>query len=537
MRKSFPNAYPNSSLSPSTSPLPQQTSTQTLMNNDNNNNNDAYMHNTNNTNTITRTSSTTFQKDDKSLWVPDEQADICYECGNKFILVIRRKHHCRICGRIYCHDCCMKIPNENDNSELLVCNSCYKINAKLNNTLKSLLVDISASTPQTKLDNYVLTYNNSVSRINKFSQLDNDKDETIQLYNIRLNETYLNLVKSAIKKVLDSSTKFNDLYFKWGDLLLKLTTEAIENISPSCQDLNDTINITEYIKVKTVLFQDNSMSRVIDGYAFQKNVVAKKMKKRIDNPKVLLLGCSPEDDDDDMNKKQKKITPSSTQQSAYGQILRKKILQSKPNVMLIEEKNEQAFQNFSHDNEDIGDISLVINVKKKILEKIARCTRTFVLPCADILRKNTPLGTCKLFTVEKIKNGNIQQQKGGLNLRVNEYNLMIFEGCGNVLYKTILLSGNNKEELKEIKQLLKSSLLLTVRDLFLQKNMLKCFNVDVFNISRDISSSYIYSKRYNIKKEDVFKCLTNSQIFWSVWIFLLRLHFNSNDFDWLIPST
>ena len=512
MRKSFPNAYPTSSLSPSTSPLPQQASTQTLINIDNTNNtynNDAttsYMHNTNTTTTTnaitTRTSSTTFQKDDKSLWVPDEQADICYECGNKFILVIRRKHHCRICGRIYCHDCCMKIPNENDNSELRVCNSCYKINIKLNNTLKSLLVDVSVSTPQTKLDNYVITYNNSVSRINKFSQLDNDKDETIQLYNIRLNETYLNLVKSAIKKVLDSSTKFNDLYLKWGDLLLKLTTEAIENISPSCQDLNDTINITEYIKVKTVLFQDNSMSRVIDGYAFQKNVVAKKMKKRIENPKVLLLGCSPEDDDDDMNKKQKKINPSSTQQSAYGQILRKKILQSKPNVMLIEEHNEQAFQNFSYDNEVIGDISLVVNVKKKILEKIARCTRTFVLPCADILRKNTPLGTCKLFTVEKIKNGNIQQQKGGLNLRVNEYNLMIFEGCGNVLYKTILLSGNNKEELKEIKQLLKSSLLLTVRDLFLQKNMLKCFNVDVFNISRDTSSNYIYNKRYNNKKED-----------------------------------
>ena len=118
MRKSFPNSSSNS-------PLPQQTSAQTLANIDNNELITSYIHSSS-----AKSSSTPIQKDDKSLWVPDEKADICYECGNKFILVIRRKHHCRICGRIYCDDCCMKIPNENDNSELRVCNSCYKINAK-----------------------------------------------------------------------------------------------------------------------------------------------------------------------------------------------------------------------------------------------------------------------------------------------------------------------------------------------------------------------------------------------------------------------
>ena len=38
-------------------------------------------------------------------WMPDNACKECSECGVRFSLVIRR-HHCRVCGRIYCSDCC-----------------------------------------------------------------------------------------------------------------------------------------------------------------------------------------------------------------------------------------------------------------------------------------------------------------------------------------------------------------------------------------------------------------------------------------------
>ncbi|XP_033127379.1 zinc finger FYVE domain-containing protein 26-like [Anneissia japonica] len=46
----------------------------------------------------------------KSRWVSDDEAVICLVCQNKFNQ-LRRKHHCRQCGRVLCSKCCKeKVP-------------------------------------------------------------------------------------------------------------------------------------------------------------------------------------------------------------------------------------------------------------------------------------------------------------------------------------------------------------------------------------------------------------------------------------------
>eukprot|EP00095_Tigriopus_kingsejongensis_P006642 maker-scaffold363_size195477-snap-gene-0.44 protein:Tk06642 transcript:maker-scaffold363_size195477-snap-gene-0.44-mRNA-1 annotation:"briggsae cbr-ppk-3 protein" len=40
-----------------------------------------------------------------SHWMPDAVSIECYECGTKFT-TFRRKHHCRVCGQIFCAKCC-----------------------------------------------------------------------------------------------------------------------------------------------------------------------------------------------------------------------------------------------------------------------------------------------------------------------------------------------------------------------------------------------------------------------------------------------
>jgi len=47
------------------------------------------------------TSSTQFGR---PIWVPDEQASNCHKCQSPFS-VVNRRHHCRNCGQIFCHDC------------------------------------------------------------------------------------------------------------------------------------------------------------------------------------------------------------------------------------------------------------------------------------------------------------------------------------------------------------------------------------------------------------------------------------------------
>eukprot|EP00903_Cladosiphon_okamuranus_P006254 g6137.t1 len=41
---------------------------------------------------------------DASLWVPDDMAPNCCVCKSEFTIV-RRRHHCRTCGRVVCDDC------------------------------------------------------------------------------------------------------------------------------------------------------------------------------------------------------------------------------------------------------------------------------------------------------------------------------------------------------------------------------------------------------------------------------------------------
>ncbi len=43
--------------------------------------------------------------DFKQYWMPDSNCKECYECGDRFN-TFRRRHHCRICGQIFCSRCC-----------------------------------------------------------------------------------------------------------------------------------------------------------------------------------------------------------------------------------------------------------------------------------------------------------------------------------------------------------------------------------------------------------------------------------------------
>ncbi|PNF19407.1 Zinc finger FYVE domain-containing protein 9 [Cryptotermes secundus] len=66
------------------------------------------------------------------FWVPDADAPNCMQCEIKFT-VLKRRHHCRACGKVLCSKCCsLKSRLEYlDNSEARVCHPCYSILAKV----------------------------------------------------------------------------------------------------------------------------------------------------------------------------------------------------------------------------------------------------------------------------------------------------------------------------------------------------------------------------------------------------------------------
>ncbi|XP_050300649.1 1-phosphatidylinositol 3-phosphate 5-kinase [Anthonomus grandis grandis] len=65
----------------------------------------------------------------KQYWMPDSVSKECYECSEKFT-TFRRRHHCRVCGQIFCSQCCnQQIPGKifGCTGDLRVCTYCCKI--------------------------------------------------------------------------------------------------------------------------------------------------------------------------------------------------------------------------------------------------------------------------------------------------------------------------------------------------------------------------------------------------------------------------
>ncbi|KAI8996739.1 hypothetical protein BC832DRAFT_297099 [Gaertneriomyces semiglobifer] len=65
----------------------------------------------------------------RDYWMKDERVKECYDCKLPFT-TFRRKHHCRICGQIFCHKCASAIvPGDRFGypGDMRVCNFCLRI--------------------------------------------------------------------------------------------------------------------------------------------------------------------------------------------------------------------------------------------------------------------------------------------------------------------------------------------------------------------------------------------------------------------------
>lgn len=67
------------------------------------------------------------QNNEPPSWIPDEQAIDCMTCQVPFTFV-RRRHHCRNCGKIFCSQCSshfVPLPHFGEDRPVRVCNRCF----------------------------------------------------------------------------------------------------------------------------------------------------------------------------------------------------------------------------------------------------------------------------------------------------------------------------------------------------------------------------------------------------------------------------
>lgn len=119
-----------------------------------------------------------------------------------------------------------------------------------------------------------------------------------------------------------------------------------------------------------------------------------------------------------------------------------KIAAFKPEVLLVEKVVSGVAQEFLF---NLG-ITLVLNVKPSVMDRVSRCCQADIVPSIDAHQLSRPkLGSCRLFHVESLT----------IDRNNTSKTLMFFDGCQPRLGATVLLRGANHFELRKVKKVLK----------------------------------------------------------------------------------
>ncbi|GFZ04351.1 phosphatidylinositol-4-phosphate 5-kinase family protein [Actinidia rufa] len=229
----------------------------------------------------------------------------------------------------------------------------------------------------------------------------------------------------------------------WLEIITSLSWEAATLLKPDMSK-GGGMDPGGYVKVKCLASGRRSESMAIKGVVCKKNVAHRRMTSRIEKPRLLILGGALE-----YQRVSNHLSSFDTllqQEMDHLKMAVAKIDAYQPDVLLVEKSVSRFAQEYL-----LGkDISLVLNIKRPLLERIARCTGSQIVPSIDHL-SSQKLGYCDLFHVERFLEEHGTAGQGGKKLVKT---LMYFEGCPKPLGCTILLRGASGDELKKVKHVI-----------------------------------------------------------------------------------
>lgn len=229
----------------------------------------------------------------------------------------------------------------------------------------------------------------------------------------------------------------------WLEIITTLSWEAATLLKPDTSK-GGGMDPGGYVKVKCIACGSRSESKVVKGIVCKKNVAHRRMHSRVEKPRLLILGGALE-----YQRVTNLLSSFDTllqQEMDHLKMAVAKIDAQRPNVLLV----EKSVSRFAQDYLLAKNISLVLNIKKPLLERISRCTGAQIVPSIDHL-SSAKLGLCDLFHVERLFEEHGSADQNGKKLTKT---LMFFEGCPKPLGCTILLKGANGDELKKIKHVI-----------------------------------------------------------------------------------
>ncbi|KAL8537852.1 hypothetical protein ACS0TY_012836 [Phlomoides rotata] len=226
----------------------------------------------------------------------------------------------------------------------------------------------------------------------------------------------------------------------WLEIITSLSWEAATLLKPDTSQ-GGQMDPGGYVKVKCLASGRRSQSMVVKGVVCKKNVAHRRMTTRIEKPRLMILGGALE-----YQRVSNALSSFDTllqQEMDHLKMAVAKIEAHHPNILLVEKSVSRYAQEYLL----AKNISLVLNIKKQLLERICRCTGAQIVSSIDHM-SSKKLGHCDMFHVEKCLEEHGTASQAGKKLVKT---LMYFEGCPKPLGFTVLLQGANGDELKKVK--------------------------------------------------------------------------------------
>uniref|UniRef100_A0ACD5XVN0 Uncharacterized protein n=1 Tax=Avena sativa TaxID=4498 RepID=A0ACD5XVN0_AVESA len=226
----------------------------------------------------------------------------------------------------------------------------------------------------------------------------------------------------------------------WLEIVASLAWQAAYFVKPDTKK-GGSMDPSDYVKIKCITSGNPTDSNFVRGIVCSKNVKHKRMVSEHRNAKLLILGGALEYQK--VSNKLESIGTILEQEKEHLRTIVGKVESRRPNVLIVEKSVSSYAQELL-----AKDISLVLNVKRPLLERISRCTGGQIASSIDNI-VSARLGQCDMFMVEKVLESSSSEHP---EKRPSTKTLMFFEGCLKRLGCTILLRGTSREELKKIKR-------------------------------------------------------------------------------------
>lgn len=246
----------------------------------------------------------------------------------------------------------------------------------------------------------------------------------------------------AMNSLISSSigTKFVS---RWSDLMCGLALKAVRTVSWEVGDGKQEVDIKRYARVEKVPGGEIEDSRVLDGVMLNKDITHPKMRRRIENPRIVLLDCPLE-----YKKGESQTNIEISKEEDWNQILQieeeqvkamcEAIIAFSPDLVITEKGVSDLAQHYFMK----ANITALRRVRKTDNNRIARATGATIVNRVDDLQE-TDIGTkCGLFEIEKIG---------------DEYFTFLTQ-CKTPKACTILLRGPSKDILNEIERNLQDAM-------------------------------------------------------------------------------